>query len=223
MRPSELDLRSTAYEQREPANSASKVGIPRDEMSISASASPEQRNEGAIDYHKFLYNREGDVDIANELTDDVSSIATERAVTKVLEPVTKTPNITGHDLSLDEMVFKVGPFVLGDNAARALASISVFLPLAILFLAAFQGPCEFGLAAWRIGVCLVAYNVIRRMGGWDEDGSCDIVLAPAEELGLRMEEYGKSTRANFFADLTKSIVAACDEMKSRDNASVSHI
>lgn len=77
---------------------------------------------------------------------------------------------------------KIGTFYILDpkvaaNCYRALA----FTYLTVFFSAALGGPKTFFLVAWRIGVVLLAYELMRRKFNWKDSLATDVVLAPVQD------------------------------------------
>lgn len=77
-------------------------------------------------------------------------------------------------------VYKVGPLTVDDDIAMALITVPSVLYATILFITAIEGPYQFLMLVWHLVVIFIAHKGLSILSGWQEDGTCDVILVPAE-------------------------------------------
>lgn len=114
-------------------------------------------------------------------------------------------------------IFKLASIMIEAPTARALTeSLLPFTYTIILCSAAFQGPLKFCLAVWKILAAVVAYIGVRKLMCWDEDGSCDVLLAPIEDLAQKAKECSAQVMKTFLTAIARAIIEASRELDAGD-------
>jgi hypothetical protein len=188
------DIRASAHTQVLPIDSISNIGDELDGESIRANASVtlDPQVADAIKFHEYRFHR----------------IRTKTWMEHEASPATLLPPVK---------LFKLGPFELDPSTARALKdSLLPFTYMLLLFAKAVQGPSEFFLALWKMIVLAVAYTGVLRLMCWQEDGSSDVLLAPAEDLAYKVKQCCKQMMETFVVALAHTTAVALRELDEED-------
>ncbi|KAF2439350.1 hypothetical protein P171DRAFT_448193 [Karstenula rhodostoma CBS 690.94] len=208
------NLRTNAQTQVLPTDSISNIGDALDDESTRANANssavPSQKLSYAAGLHDFHFPR------FNLIDSDTAGLHTSTTDRFYLN------TLVDHDASSTKSLpvtdFKLGPFKVEISTARALTeSLLPFTYMVLLFSKAIQGPVELVVALWKIMVLTVAYAGLRRLMCWHEDGSSDVLLAPAEKAGHKVVQYCTQMMEMFVGALAHAILVALRELDAEDD------
>ncbi|KAJ4349393.1 uncharacterized protein N0V89_008008 [Didymosphaeria variabile] len=209
------DLRASAQNQVLPDESILNIGDPLEYASIRANASEsnEQQISDAIARHEFRFHRfrVADVDSIDPRTSTARRTRSSKIAAE-LEGISNTvlPAIR---------IFKIGPCQLEDTSATRTLRES-FLPLtycSLFFFKAMQGPSEFFVALWKMCALALAYNGLGKLLGWHEDGSSDVLLAPAEDLAQEVKRRCLEMMTTLLQAFAQAIAVAMRELDVEDD------